>query len=425
MLALRFALLALGCSAMRFEHIETLDGGGHASKVREGDDGRSSEFASTFRSTKISLDAGRVILSDPAATPLAMPEGEWWLRGLEVEVVNASGHGVPLTEVYLHHIAVYYEGSTGADVCGGANLDSRDSLWDVGAESRGTRTFFPDGFGYRITANQTWSANIHLIRTDGVSNVKRCIECSVPEGGGSEDHCGDGVICPGGSVDLNVSAADYFVQYTVYYDGVGTDNQAVSYHTLDAAACQLEFNVPALCPWSFAHAGTTVGSTQLVGRGLTGSGRLFPFDFLLDPVGDLPPHCIATRKWNMTWSWEDARLVFGKGHLHIGALDMSLYRIRGGTLKTRLCRVVPQYGTQNTWPSPPKPGHEAGYVVGISNCDQAFRYQPSLLTGDVLLVEARYRAQPWYDGVMALFDIAVAPASTARRSSDHAPISLS
>mmetsp|Transcript_26761 Transcript_26761/g.82170 ORF Transcript_26761/g.82170 Transcript_26761/m.82170 type:complete len:119 (+) Transcript_26761:913-1269(+) len=112
----------------------------------------------------------------------------------------------------------------------------------------------------------------------------------------------------------------------------------------------------------------------------------------------------------MVWTEDDARLVFGKGHLHIGAIDMSLYvQRRRGVLpnahqRELLCTVVPRYGTQLG-----VPGDELGYVVGVSNCDTFFADMPLLRRGDRLTVEARYRAQPWYDGVMGLFDIAIAP----------------
>lgn len=405
-------LVLLGVvNALEFAHVRTVGGGGHRSKVAATADDRSAEFVSTYRSSPIALDGGRVVLSDPATTLMEMPTGDWWLRGIELEVVNASGASVPLSEVYLHHIAVYDSANAGADVCGGASLDSRDSIWAVGAESRGTRTFFPDGAGYRVYTNSTWSANIHLIRSEGVQNVKRCIECSGPGGGGSEAFCGDGTQCAG----LVLPPKDYFVQYDVYYDRTAV-NVPITYRTLDVAACQLEFNVPALCPWTFR---------SLFDRpegSLVGSGRFFPFDFVLDPEADLPNTCVATRSWSMTWPWDDALLVFGKGHLHIGSLDMSLYRrtTRDNNRTTNtashdelLCKVVPKYGQVLNWPLPETPGDEAGYVVGISNCDDAFKRPPTVRRGDVLTVRARYRAQPWYDGVMALFDIAAVDATTS------------
>ena len=385
-----------------FEHVET-------KRNEEPSDAPAARYRTKYRSTAIDLLPGQVILSDPDATPLTMPKGSFWLRGLSLEVVNASGAQVPLTEIYLHHVAIY-DGSKGADVCGGANLDARDALWDVGAESRGLTTFFRQGFGYLVNEDAKWSGNIHLIRTDDVQNVKACIECKCPQGGGSEVCCPDGTLCPlvAGSKAIRKS---YFVEYVVHYDPIDSTTlltTPLKYRTLDAAACQLEFNVPAVCPWSFHHSGTTVGSVMIDGDILTGSGRFQPSDFLLDDVADLPAHCIATKSWSMIWREDDGRLIFGKGHLHIGAIDMSLSIQRPGSSPELLCTVVPRYGTELG-----VPGNELGYVVGVSNCDDFFADMPVLRRGDRLTVSARYRAQPWYDGVMGLFDIAVAPYTDA------------
>lgn len=73
-------------------------------------------------------------------------------------------------QVYLHHIA-FYDGINSADLCGGANLQGRDALWSIGAESRHTPTFFPDSHGIAVGQNSSWAANIHLIRTHGVPHV--------------------------------------------------------------------------------------------------------------------------------------------------------------------------------------------------------------------------------------------------------------
>ncbi len=40
---------------------------------------------------------------------------------------------------------------------------------------------FPDGHGLMVDGTEVWTANIHLLRTEGVANgsqgVKDCIEC--------------------------------------------------------------------------------------------------------------------------------------------------------------------------------------------------------------------------------------------------------
>jgi len=390
----------------------------------------SAQAAAKFRSSAIWLDPGRVVLTPPDETPIPVPPPPFLLRGLRVEVVDADGTPVPLTEVYLHHIA-FYDGVNSADICGGANLQGRDALWATGAESRHTPTFFPDGYGIPVRQNTSWAANIHLIRTDGVNHVKHCIECHCysevggSAGGGSEDCCPDGSLCAGMAHAPRNGAAGtkraYYVQFVVWYDRieeqghVHTHNRHLRYHTLDASACQLEWNVPAVCPWRFKHAGVTPGAGQLPQRGLRGSGRYFPFDFLMQPAHELREACISTMSWRLAWPYEDGEVVYGKAHLHIGGIDVSLYReAEPHGPRQLLCRASAMYGTG--WPSNSSElgsgapwehqpaGNEEGYVVKVSTCRDTF----TLRRGDQLIVEARYHAAPWFEGVMGLLDLAVA-----------------
>mmetsp|Transcript_27131 Transcript_27131/g.64316 ORF Transcript_27131/g.64316 Transcript_27131/m.64316 type:complete len:457 (-) Transcript_27131:99-1469(-) len=392
------------------------------------------ETSITYMSSAIQLDPGRVVLTPPSKTPIPMPPQPFLLRGLHVEVVYPNGQPVPLTEVYLHHIA-FYDGVTSADLCGGASLEGKDALWSVGAESRHTSTFFPDGYGYPVLGNSSdfptqWSANIHIIRTKGVPHVKHCIECHCGgAGGGSEDCCPHGSLCGGMPAGAATPGArePYHVQYTVWYDelpgpGGGPGPVPLRYHTLDAAACQLEWNIPARCPWRFRHAGTVPGSTQLRGAGLRGSGRYFPFDFLAGALGPSrgPGRCVSPMRWSLTWPY-DGRVVFAKGHLHTGGIDLSLYRATAAGGEELLCRTAARYGsgwggnrTGAEGESPREPadqpaGNELGYVVGVDSCRGSLRRGLVLRAGDRLTVEARYHSAPWYEGVMGLLDIAVAP----------------
>lgn len=228
---------------------------------------------------------------------------------------------------------------------------------------------------------------------------------------------------PSGAVES--AARAYHVQYTVWYDplrsaaGPGSQRLAqrhLRYHTLDASACQLEWNIPAACPWRFKHAGLVPGSGQLPHRSLRGSGRYYPFDFLMDPLQKLPSTCISVMSWHLTWQY-DGEVVFGKGHLHIGGIDLTLYRETEEDHRELLCRTTAGYGSgwpnelreetptagRQPWDQPA--GNEEGYVVEVSTCQEAF----PLRRGDRLVVEARYRAAPWFEGVMGLLDLAVAP----------------
>merc|ERR1712070_540289 len=173
----------------------------------------------TFRSAPIVLDVGRVVLTAPKQTLLQMPREPFVLTSIQVQVVRAEdGQPVPLTEVYNHHVVFYADaGKVGADICGGAHLDMIDGLWGAGAEARGTVTEFPPG--YALPGKGPWFANIHLIRSENVPNVKHCIECFCDTEGGSEDCCRHMSICPGfpeGLSKRNISDAKaYALEYKI------------------------------------------------------------------------------------------------------------------------------------------------------------------------------------------------------------------
>ena len=277
--------------------------------------------------------------------------------------------------------------------------------------------------------------------------MKHCIECHCREpvaeaGGGSEDCCPDGSLCGGVSLEQRhqekTLSKPYHIQYTVWFDNepeaASTGalsmlrHEEVRYHTLDASGCQLEWQVPGLCAWRFRHAGTAAGSGQIPGAtGLRGSGRYFPFDFLLDE--EPQQQCISVMRWSTTWSYR-GRVVFGKAHVHIGAIDIALYREPSSKNDERelICLNEARYGTgwsnssnssgssindvRELWDQPP--GNELGYVVEVSRCRGLLEGEPVVLEeGDVLTVEARYRAAPGFEGVMGLLDIAVVPNSSS------------
>ena len=108
---------------------------------------------------------------------LPFPEGEVFIKSFKAEVVDSNNNSVPLDEVYNHHWLVFENNHPNKGVCGGY-LSYR---FGVGAESRGTPTIFPDNFGL-VSGGNHWGANIHLLRTvglsGGVAGVKDCIECA-------------------------------------------------------------------------------------------------------------------------------------------------------------------------------------------------------------------------------------------------------
>ncbi|CAE8715603.1 unnamed protein product [Polarella glacialis] len=380
---------------------------------------------STFRSAPLRLDVGRVVLTPPKQTSLLMPPGPFVLTSLRLEVVRAAdGQPVPLTEVYNHHIAFYAAGGkVGADVCGGAHLDNFDALWATGAEARGTTTEFPEGLG--LPGKGPWFANIHLIRSEGVPHVKRCIECACDLYGGSEDCCRHMSICPGfpeGMDKRNSSdVKEYAVQYTVGWSPDTTRYQLLKYMTLDATGCQLEFQVPAQCPWMWRHdtlRGPVSGSV-----GLRGSGRDLPSDFEV-AVRPPPAGCVTGVSWEYTLPPGAAgRLVFSKGHVHVGGLSVSATVLRrqrlrrgGGNVSAGsfeeaelLCKCEAKYGHTEAG-QPGFVGDELGYVVGVSTCHfDAAAARPVLREGDRIRVETSYRTDLWFNGVMGLIDLAILP----------------
>lgn len=374
----------------------------------------------TFRSAPIRLDPGRVVLTSPKQTPLKMPEEPFVLTSLQVQVVRvATGEPVPLTEVYNHHVVFYAEGGKlGADICGGAHLDMIDGLWGAGAEARGTATEFPEG--YALPGTGPWFANIHLIRSESVPSVKRCIECACDTGGGSEDCCRHMSICPGFPHGLDTrnssDVKEYALEYKVGWSANTEQYQLLKYMTLDATGCQLEFQVPARCPWMWNHDGL---SGPLSGSGgLRGSGRDLPSDFAT-AVRPPSPECIATVSWEYALPPGAAgKLVFSKGHVHVGGLEVSASVVRGfnssdSRTAEQLCACRARYG--RTYPgSPGFAGDEMGYVVAMSTC--AFgstEEQPVLREGDRIRVEARYRTDLWFNGVMGLIDLALVPDAQA------------
>lgn len=390
----------------------------HRSFVKRGSDLQ--HQVTTFRSAPIKLDVGRVVLTAPRQTPLMMPPEPFVLTSLNLQVVRADGGRVPLTEVYNHHVAIYAAGGKlGADICGGAHLDMIDALWAVGAEARGTVTEFPIGYG--LPGKGPWFANIHLIRSEGVPQVKRCIECTCDTGGGSEDCCRHMSICPGfpdGATRNSSDVKEYALEYTVGWSAATEKYQQLHYMTLDATGCQLEFQVPARCPWMWNH--DTLHGAVKGSVGLRGSGRELPSDFSA-AVQPVAPGCTAS----VSWEYElppgaSGRLVFSKGHLHVGGLSVAAYIIRNEHNQTDaaqpgklLCSCNAKYGHSEP-ESASFVGDELGYVVAVSTCTfDDMNKQPVLRRGDRIRVEATYRTDLWFNGVMGLFDLAILPDSNA------------
>jgi len=375
---------------------------------------------STFRSAPITLDVGRVVLTPPKQTPLLMPPEPFVITSLRLEVVRASdGSSVPLAEVYNHHVVFYAgDGKIGADVCGGAHLDMLDGLWATGAEARNTVTEFPEGLA--LPGTGPWLTNIHLIRSENVPSVKRCIECACPTAyGGTEDCCQHKSICPGfpdGESARNASdIKQYALQYTVGWSADASKYELLRYLTLDATGCQLEFQVPVQCPWMYRHdtmTGQVPGS-----KGLRGSGRDLPSDFAAS-VRPVRPECTASVSYDYDLPGDgEGHLVFSKGHVHIGGLNLTVHVLKAATpdKPQLLCGMEARYGHADPGTAN-YTGDERGYVVGVSTCVfEEPSKRPLLEKGDRIRVTAMYRTDLWFNGVMGLADMAIVPQVNTRK----------
>ncbi|KAJ1382402.1 Stress up-regulated Nod 19 [Sesbania bispinosa] len=81
-------------------------------------------------------------------------------------------------------------------------------------------------------------------------------------------------------------------------------------------------------------------------------------------------------------------LIYGTGHMHAGAVNVTLYGQDGRAL----CTSTPKYGTGK------EPGNEKGYSVGMSVCYP----KPGSIkinNGETLTVESRYK-NGFFTGVM-------------------------
>jgi hypothetical protein len=339
------------------------------------------------------LNAGEVRFTDPEKTPLVFPsvEGQYAITKFHAEIVDDSGKSVTLDEVYLHHWLVF--NSVGNDgLCGGYLGYS----FGVGAESRGTPVEYPAGYGLLVDGNESWSANIHIFRTQGLKvgtnssqALKECIECQyAPEGkggsctkeaSGSFQCCMSGTHCPtDGSI---TDTKNYYLSYTVEYTTDLTAVKPVHVYVLDASNCMIEYNIE---------------------------------------ENNAQPLRATEYSWD---SQVDGEVVFGVGHLHNGGVNITLSR--NGV---EVCTTVPVYGTEEG-----KAGNEKGYLVGAPPCIKKGETNTDSVhveAGDTLTVRSLYWVGSGVDptgsklpggfhgGVMSLFYLGV-DATSLRDASGH------
>lgn len=297
----------------------------------------------TYRSDAMSLRPGEVVFTDKDHFVLQFPhvKGSYAITRFQAEVVDEAGASVPLDEVYNHHWLVFNsQGNRG--VCGGFLT----YIFGVGQESRRTPVAFPDGTGYLAQGDWRWTANIHLLRTQGLradygesQAVKDCIECSYHVGKGCRPHetgtfacCQDHSFCP---VDGSVGGRkNYYLSYTMEYTQDVGAIEPVRIFVLDGSNCAIEYNIEA---------------------------------------NDANPYQVTQHSWIAPSSGD---IAFAQGHVHNAGVNITLL-----VNDEVACVSIPRYGTE-----PKTPGNEKGFIVEFSTCRTKF----VIKAGDRIGVRAVY-----------------------------------
>eukprot|EP00298_Acanthocystis_sp_HF-20_P009279 c18215_g1_i1.p1 GENE.c18215_g1_i1~~c18215_g1_i1.p1 ORF type:complete len:586 (+),score=235.20 c18215_g1_i1:40-1797(+) len=325
----------------------------------------------TFYAGPFSLKPGDVVNTSPDQTPIEfVGDQPYALRYATGEVVDSMYRPVPLTEVYVHHWLFFVNITTGVFPDGqcSKNRVANGGIMGVGAETRRTLVNIPAPYGIVYDGYEKWFANFHLMRTDGVTDVQRCIECHCSDGTPTNPHgdmgcCGD--YCSGVN-QTSEYTKQYFFKYVIGYSNITNETVAVQPVILDATAtntidCKVQHQIPA------SSQPTVLTSTITIPKTL--------------------------------------EIVFALGHQHIGGVSITLSHINPVTgSNSVICRSNPVYGNSD------KLGYENGYLVQMTSC--AFDKPVVVPGGHQLQVTSIYNnrtlvgGHPEHEGVMSLFFVA-------------------
>uniref|UniRef100_A0A6T9LG12 Uncharacterized protein n=1 Tax=Haptolina ericina TaxID=156174 RepID=A0A6T9LG12_9EUKA len=291
-----------------------------------------------------------MIYTDPRKTPLLMPNGTYSILSFAGDIVDDQHQPVPLSKVYDHHWialnSVHHN-----QIC------HEEYVFGIGAESRNNPQVLPAGYGYLVDSPKvTWSANIHLLRTEGLKGdnpqkaAKECNECyyaptkgaeCTPKHNGTFQCCGEkdfkGVAsCP--TKLVHPPEANYYLRYQVQYTRDTSSVKPIIISIATAPDCAAFYDVLR---------------------------------------NDDQPERADTYEYTVP---KRATVLYAVGHQHTGALNISMY-VNG----KRTCTSYPTYGTQVD-----VPGNESGYLVKMSLCIDESTGPLHLQKGDVVKIESWY-----------------------------------
>jgi len=317
------------------------------------------QHVQSYLSAPYSLQAGEVVFTDPERTILRFPTTPAMIQSFRAEIVDDDGTSVPLFETYNHHWIVMKNG--GENNLGPCH-DSLPYVFGVGEECRNTFVQYPGNYRLFTDGTETWTANIHMMRTVNVPYVKQCIECHCgnvtdPYAGGNFHCCPDGSFCPTDDKP-KPPPKNYYLKYTIYYDDSDPKFLPVNVLVFDSSYCQVEYNVP--------------------------------------PCTNPQDGCVVSRSQRVKLAW-DVDIIYTVGHIHPGSINITL---SASSMSTPICVSFPRYGNGTT------AGNENGYVVALNPC--VFETPLHLKKGTIVTATGYYNSSTWHDAVMSLFYVAIA-----------------
>lgn len=330
--------------------------------VSDGVDKPYTVISQQYYSESFPLLPGQMLFTNPAKTPVPMPNGTFGIVGLIGDIAKEVEKGVyesaSLSEVYDHHWIVEDLRHQNLLCSYGPNY-----VFGIGAESRNSPVTFPKSHGYIVKDGDEWGANIHLLRTDSGKDLvgndpylasKECAECFYAPGKGPKcdakrngtfqccgDDCYDGsCFCPTkpGTPQTTIK---YALRYTLNY-------------TRD---------VDALVP---------------IGVGVFTTPNCATFYEVHE--NNEQPESLSTTTFDIN---VDAHLMLSIGHLHTGGINISYF-----VNDKLVCTSYPGYGTKAD-----EPGNELGHLVSMSTCynaDVSGGKGVSVKKGDKLRLDAWY-----------------------------------